>query len=80
MNIDNEKVRAFIGKLQVVPNPGRLLNDVPLEQQGMDSLDLVNLLFRLQEEYQVELPESEVDGIQSINDIVSVMGRKLNQQ
>ena len=80
MNIDTEKVRAFIVKLQVVPNPGRLLNDVPLEQQGMDSLDLVNLLFRLQEEYHVELPESEVDGIQSINDIVSVMGRKLNQQ
>ena len=37
MNIDAETVRTLIGKLEVVSDPGRLVNDVPLNQQGMDS-------------------------------------------
>jgi acyl carrier protein len=80
MNIDAETVRALIGKLEVVSDPGRLVNDVPLNQQGMDSLDFVNLLFRFEEEYNVKLPDSDVDGVRSIDDIVSLMNRKLGEQ
>ena len=80
MNIDAETVRALIGKLEVVSDPGRLVNDVPLNQQGMDSLDFVNLLFRFEEEYNVKIPDSDVDGVRSIDDIVSLMNRKLGEQ
>jgi acyl carrier protein len=80
MNIDAETVRALIGKLEIVSDPGRLVNDVPLNQQGMDSLDFVNLLFRFEEEYNVKLPDSDVDGVRSIDDIVSLMNRKLGEQ
>lgn len=80
MNIDAETVRALIGKLEVVSDPGRLVNDVPLNQQGMDLLDFVNLLFRFEEEYNVKLPDFDVDGVRSIDDIVSLMNCKLGEQ
>lgn len=80
MTIDAETLRALIGKLELVSDPSRLVNDVPLNQQGMDSLDFVNLLFRCEEDFNVKLPDSDVEGVRSIDDIVLLMNRKLAGQ
>jgi acyl carrier protein len=79
MKIDVEQVRAMIGQLGIVSSPGLLMTDLPLHQQGVDSLDFVNLLFRFEEDYHIKLPDSEVDGVKSINDIVALVNSKLGE-
>lgn len=40
---------------------------------GADSLDVVELLMALEDEYHVTLPESEVEGLKTVQDIVDLM-------
>jgi len=80
MSIDVETVRALIGKLDLLPDPSALIADMPLNKQGLDSLDFVNLLFRFEEDYGIKLPDSEVDGVKTINDIVTLVNAKLAGQ
>ena len=80
MNIDADTVRTLIGKLEFVSNPDRLIDDIPLSHQGVDSLDFVNLLFRFEEDYDIKLPDAELEGVRSINDIVALVNRKLGEK
>ncbi|KQW22305.1 hypothetical protein ASC80_02615 [Afipia sp. Root123D2] len=77
MSIDAETVRTLIGKLDLIADPSALIVDIPLNKQGLDSLDFVNLLFRFEEDYEIKLPDSEVDGVKTINDIVALVNMKL---
>lgn len=40
------------------------------EDLGLDSLDVVELVMALEEEFQVEIPDAEADKISSINDAI----------
>lgn len=52
------------GRAQVVPT-ARFQEDL-----GLDSLDVVELVMALEEEFQVEIPDAEADKISSINDAI----------
>jgi len=80
MSVNAETVRDLIGKLDLFAGPSRLIADVPLVEQGLDSLDFVNLMFGLEEVYGINLPDSDLEGIATIDDIVSFVNRKLAAQ
>lgn len=40
---------------------------------GADSLDVVELMMSLEDEYGITLPEGEVEGIKTVQDIVDLM-------
>ena len=40
---------------------------------GADSLDVVELMMAIEDEYGVTLPESEVEGVKTVQDIVNMM-------
>lgn len=40
---------------------------------GADSLDVVELLMALEDEYGITLPENEVEGVKTVQDIVDMM-------
>ncbi len=42
---------------------------------GADSLDVVELMMALEDEYGITLPENEVEGIKTVQDIVDMMER-----
>ena len=44
--------------------------DSRFEDLGMDSLDKVTLLFELEQTFDISIPETEVQGIQTVGDIV----------
>ncbi len=46
---------------------------------GADSLDVVELLMALEDEYNITLPEGEVESIKTVQDIVDMLS-KLNIQ
>ena len=42
---------------------------------GADSLDVVALMMTLEDDYEVTLPEGEVEGIKTVQDIVDMLSK-----
>jgi acyl carrier protein len=42
-----------------------------------DSLDLVELVMRLEEEFDIEVDEAELDGVETVSQAVDLVGSKL---
>jgi acyl carrier protein len=47
------------------------------EELGMDSLDRVCLLFELEQAFDISIPETEVQGVQTVQDIVHRLSQHL---
>ncbi len=45
---------------------------------GADSLDLVDLLMSVEDEFGIEIPDEDVEEIQTIGDIVNYINSKIN--
>ena len=66
-----ERIRAIVaGQLgveadQVVPEAS-ILDDL-----GADSLDVVELVMALEEEFDIEVPDQDVEGIRTVGDVES---------
>ncbi len=54
----SEKLIAIIAKHAGI-DPGSLHMDSPLEEIGIDSLGIVEIIFDIEECFDIELPESE---------------------
>ena len=44
---------------------------------GADSLDLFELVMAFEEEYEIEIPPEELEGIETIGDVIELMKKKL---
>ena len=51
--------------------PAEVRLESSFEDLGMDSLDRVTLLFELEQTFDISIPETEVQGIQTVGDIVN---------
>lgn len=47
-----------------------------IEDLGADSLDIVELVMALEEEYEMEIPDEDAEKIQTVNDIVTYIHNK----
>lgn len=50
--------------------PASILTDI-----GLDSLDAVNLISELEEEFNIEISNEEIFGIKSVQDVISAIER-----
>ena len=72
-----EKVNSIIQdhlgveKTSLVPE-ANLLDDL-----GADSLDVVELVMALEEEFGIEVPDEDVESIRTVNDIVQYLQTKV---
>jgi acyl carrier protein len=70
------RVIAAIARVQDVPAE-RVSLDSSFEELGFDSLDGFNILFALEEEFDVEIPDEDARGIQTVRDAVEKIERLL---
>ena len=70
------RVIAAIARAQDVPAE-RVSLDSSFEELGFDSLDGFNILFALEEEFDVEIPDEDARGIQTVRDAVENIERLL---
>ncbi len=66
-----ERVKGII-----VEQLGVTLEDVTpeasfIEDLGADSLDIVELIMALEEEYEIEIPDEDAEKIQTVQDVIS---------
>lgn len=55
-----------------------IVNEVPLQELGLDSLDVYNLLSELQDYTGIDVPESEINSLQSVDDFVEYFSKKIS--
>ena len=73
-----EKVREMLAKqLNLSPDKITMESDV-VKDLGADSLDVVELLISLEDNYGVSIPEDDIVNVKTVKDIVEMIG-KLNK-
>ena len=72
-----EKVRELLSEqLEIDPDEITLDTDI-VNDLGADSLDLVDFVMSLEDEFDKEIPDEDVEGIKTIGDIVSYIENSL---
>lgn len=53
--------------------------DKPLKDLGIDSLDLSAILLALEEKYEVQVPDEDMDKLGTINQIVEYLDQRIDK-
>ncbi len=59
-------------------DPSQVTIDSSFEELGIDSMDGVNIVFALENEFNINVPDDEVKNIRSVRDMVEGVRRLLN--
>lgn len=73
-----ENVIEVIEEAEVLGEASEMKNDIPLGEQGVDSLDVVNVYLLLEEKFDVKIPDEDLNKVQTINDIVEYVNNQLS--
>lgn len=75
--MDKERVIEIIAE-QLNMNKEEITEDTKLsEDLGADSLDLFQIIMALEEEYGIEIPTEDAEGIKTINDIITYLSTRI---
>ncbi|OFV79998.1 MAG: hypothetical protein A3D93_03840 [Acidobacteria bacterium RIFCSPHIGHO2_12_FULL_67_30] len=74
-----EKVIEAVAKV-AKRKTGEVRLESSFDDLGMDSLDRVCLLFELEQAFDISIPETEAQGIQTVQDIITRLGPHLAPQ
>ncbi len=76
MTVTTEEIRNIVEEAETMVEMDTLVNDVPLTDQDVDSLDMANILLLIEEKYDIKIPDEDMSQIQSIDDIVTYISAK----
>jgi acyl carrier protein len=51
-------------------DPGTISADTPMEELGLDSLDGMSIIFDLENEFDVEIPDEAAENARTVGDLV----------
>ncbi len=74
----SERVRRVIAETQKLP-ADRVGDDSTFRELGIDSLDGLNILFALEEEFAIEVPDDAGKEFTSVRDVVAGIERLLTR-
>lgn len=76
MSVD-DKIRQLIAT-QLNKKPEEITDEKEIVKDlGADSLDVIEMLMSLEEEYNITVPEEDVVNIKTVGDIVKIIGEKM---
>lgn len=61
-----KKIREILESEFETIDVNKIDEDKELSQQGLDSLDFFTLIFKIQEEFNIEIPESDAENCKTI--------------
>lgn len=65
-----EKVRAILAELLSIDESTITMDSLIIDNLGADSLDLVDAVVTLNDEFGVEVPDDEIENLRSVGDVV----------
>ena len=66
-------IKAIIDEAGVLADLDDIQTDLPLRQQNIDSLDMANILLLIEEKYELDVPDKDLDRLQSIDGIIKYL-------
>ncbi len=69
MKVKTSDIIKLIEDAQTMIDIQKLTPDVNLRDVGADSLDMMNILLAIQEQYGFEVPDEDIYKVQTINEI-----------
>ncbi|HIP26701.1 MAG TPA: acyl carrier protein [Flavobacteriaceae bacterium] len=72
-----ENIKEVIVEADVLGDIDEIKNDVALSEQGIDSLDVVNVYLLLEEKFEVQIPDEDLSQVTTIDSIVEYINNKL---
>jgi acyl carrier protein len=73
-----ERVRGIIAASQHLPQE-KVTADSTFEELGIDSLDGINILFAVESEFNINIPDDAAQSIRSVRDVVDGIAKLLDQ-
>jgi acyl carrier protein len=73
-----EKVKNIIVEQLGVDNETVTPEASFIDDLGADSLDIVELVMTMEEEFDLEIPDEDAEKIKTVNDVVSYIKSKVN--
>jgi acyl carrier protein len=71
-----EKVIKLVSEATKMDAANISLNTSFVEDLNLDSLDMVELMMKMEDEFGVEIPEDETENLKSIGDVVTYLKTK----
>ena len=68
-----DKVKAIINEQLGVNEDEITMESNFLEDFGADSLELIDLITALESEFEIEVPEEDIEEIETVSDVVSYL-------
>lgn len=78
MQITSNDIIAVFRQAKIVREPENLRTDIKLTDQGVDSLGMFSLLLALQDKYGIEIPDADIDQVNTIDALVVYLNDRLN--
>ena len=77
MNATVENIKEIIEEAGVLGNVEEMQSDIALNEQGIDSLDVVNVYLLLEEKFEVSIPDEDLEQVKTIDNMVDYINKKL---
>ena len=74
-----EKITEILAEQLAADQDTMTMETKIAEELGADSLDLVDLLMSIEDEFGVEIPDEEVENLHTIGDVVNYISKKSDQ-
>lgn len=78
MGITTSDIKECLEKIDWDIDVASLKENEPLTEQGLDSLDVINMLFALEKDFSIEIPDTDVDKLKTINDLEAYMNKRIS--
>ncbi|MNM53607.1 Acyl carrier protein [compost metagenome] len=72
-----EQLINIISQADVVADASTLRDNISLSDQGVDSLGMFNIILSIQDHYVIEIPDEDIEGLKTINDLADYIKSKL---
>lgn len=66
-----EKIRAILCEQLDVEESEVTMESNIAEDLGADSLDVVDLIMSIEDEFEIEVPDDQIEGIKTVGDVVN---------
>jgi acyl carrier protein len=69
--------------IDLVGNDGEMASltaDSSLQSQGLDSLKVMSLVFKLEDHYDIVLDEGDADDLRTVDDLAALVVRRIEEQ
>ena len=76
MTFNEERVKEIIAKELEVPQEQLTASASFIEDLGADSLDTVELVMALEEEFGIDIPDEDADKIKTVGDVMDYLKKK----